>query len=287
MRTLLSILILLALTVLSVSAQSHVTQAEAVLLMDGTNGSASNGTANETDMLNIITSVAGWGGPDNPQTGTTYTMVEEDAGRLLTLSNASAIAVTLPQAGTTGFEDGSWFPLKNIGAGTVTVTPTTSTIDGGATLVLLSGQWASIYSDGTNYRSLFSTDDHDALTNFAANEHTSVGQFGFMLGADNGDVLVDGDDQPTIFANRLGFGVTITEVWCESDAGTPIINLQRDDGTPADVLSSNLTCTTSGATGTIDTDEDNVANTNKIDFVMVTAGGVAKRVSVFVKYSID
>jgi hypothetical protein len=154
MRTSLSILLLLALTVISVSAQSHVTQTEAVALMNGSGGSAPNGTANETDMLNMLTSAAGWGGPDNPQTGTTYTMLEEDAGRLLTLSNASAIAVTLPQAGTTGFEDGSWFLLKNIGAATVTVTPTTSTVDGGATLVLLSGQWASIHSDGTNYRSL-------------------------------------------------------------------------------------------------------------------------------------
>ena len=162
MRISLIILILLALTVTSVFAQSHVTQAEAVLLMDGVNGSAPNGTVNEVDMLNILTSAPGWGGPDNPQTGTTYTMVEEDAGRLLTLSNASAIAVTLPQAGTTGFENGSWFLLKNIGAGTVTVTPTTSTIDGGATLVLLSGQWASIHSDGTNYRSLLSTDDQTA-----------------------------------------------------------------------------------------------------------------------------
>src|SRR5262249_44894743 len=29
-------------------------------------------------------------------------------------------------------------------------------------------------------------------------------QFGFMLGAENGSALTDGDDQPTIFVNRLG-----------------------------------------------------------------------------------
>jgi len=108
-----------------------------------------------------------------------------------------------------------------------------------------------------------------------------------MMGFDNGSVIADADDQLTIFANRLGFGITITDVWCESDAGTPIINIQLDDGTPADVLSSNLTCTTGGATGTIDTGQDNIANTNKIDFVMVTAGGVAKRTTIIVKYTID
>lgn len=109
----------------------------------------------------------------------------------------------------------------------------------------------------------------------------------FMLGADNGAALADTDDQPTFFSNRLGGGITITEVWCESDAGTPIINLQRDDGTPANVLSANLTCSTTGATGTIDVAEDNVANTEKLDFVMVTAGGTAKRATVVVKFTVD
>jgi hypothetical protein len=109
----------------------------------------------------------------------------------------------------------------------------------------------------------------------------------FILGAENGAALTDADDQPSFFVNRLGQGITITEVWCESDAGTPSINLQRDDGTPANVLSANLSCSTSGATGTIDANEDNVANTERLDFVMVTAGGTAKRVTVAVKYTLD
>lgn len=109
----------------------------------------------------------------------------------------------------------------------------------------------------------------------------------FLLGAENGSALGDGDDQPSFWINRLGSGVTITEVHCECDAGTPTVNIQRDDGTPADVLSSNLTCSTSGATGTIDTNEDNVADTQKLDFSMRTAGGVAKRVLLTVKYTLD
>jgi hypothetical protein len=108
----------------------------------------------------------------------------------------------------------------------------------------------------------------------------------FRLGSDTGSALVDGDDEATIFRNSIA-AMTITEVWCESDAGTPSINLQRDDGSPANILSSNLTCTTSGATGTIDTNEDNLAVGDKIDFVMVTAGGTAKRVTVAIKATID
>lgn len=87
----------------------------------------------------------------NPQTGTTYTYVSGDNGKLVTHSNASAIAGTLPQA-TGSFAAGWWMDVANIGAGTLTITPTTSTINGAATLVLTTGQGCRIISDGTNYQ---------------------------------------------------------------------------------------------------------------------------------------
>lgn len=87
----------------------------------------------------------------NAQVGTSYTVVATDEAKLLTFSNAAAIAVTLPQATTAGFTVGAVFHVFNIGAGTATITPTTSTINGVATLVLTTGQGADIYSDGTNY----------------------------------------------------------------------------------------------------------------------------------------
>ena len=91
--------------------------------------------------------------PTNAQTGTTYTVVDGDCGKLTTFSNGSAVAVTLGQAGTGGFFAAGWFAdYHNKGAGIVTITPTTSTIDGAATLVLLTGQGATIVSDGTNYQ---------------------------------------------------------------------------------------------------------------------------------------
>jgi hypothetical protein len=110
----------------------------------------------------------------------------------------------------------------------------------------------------------------------------------FIIGADNGSVLADTDDQPTVFVNRYGQGMHITEVFCESDAGTPSINLQRDDGSPGTILSSNLSCSTSGATSTsFNSGEDAIGNTHKIDFVMVSAGGTAKRVTISIKATMD
>lgn len=87
----------------------------------------------------------------NPQTGTTYTIAASDECSLTTYNNGSAVAVTLPQASTSGFGARAYFYEFNLGAGAVTITPTVSTINGGASIPLNQGQGALIMSDGTNY----------------------------------------------------------------------------------------------------------------------------------------
>lgn len=90
--------------------------------------------------------------PINAQTGTTYAIATNDAGRLITFSNASSIAVTLSQATTTGFTAGFSFDAQNLGAGTVTITPATSTINGASTLTIAQNTGCTVTSDGTNYQ---------------------------------------------------------------------------------------------------------------------------------------
>lgn len=92
----------------------------------------------------------------NAQVGTTYTVLQSDLSKLVTFKNAAAVAVTLPQAGT-AFPAGWQSVFSNQGAGTVTITPTTSTINGGASIQLLTGQSVQIVSDGTNYFALVGT----------------------------------------------------------------------------------------------------------------------------------
>lgn len=108
------------------------------------------------------------------------------------------------------------------------------------------------------------------------------------IGSDTGSALVDTQDETDMWRNNIA-AMTITEVWCSTDQGTGTINLQRDDGSAADILSSNLTCTTSGATGSIAGAEDNLAVGDKIDFVMVTAAasGTPKRITVSIKAVLD
>jgi hypothetical protein len=91
----------------------------------------------------------------NPQTGTTYTFVASECGqKLVTFSNTSPVAVTLPQAN--GIFGACILHLKNLNIGTVTVTPTTSTINGNPTLTVLPFGHADIWSDGTNYEATYS-----------------------------------------------------------------------------------------------------------------------------------
>jgi hypothetical protein len=105
----------------------------------------------------------------------------------------------------------------------------------------------------------------------------------YLGGCDTCSVLGDTDDQKTIYLNVVG-PMTVQSVTCFSDAGTPTINIQRDDGSPANVLSSDLACSTSGATTTSFSGAESLLGSNeKLDFVMVNAGGVAKRVTVSIK----
>lgn len=87
----------------------------------------------------------------NAQTGTSYTVLASDRAKTITLTNAATIAVTLPEAGTDGFENKFFFVIHNIGATDVTITPTTSTIDGSATKVVRANRKYVVISGGTNY----------------------------------------------------------------------------------------------------------------------------------------
>lgn len=90
----------------------------------------------------------------NAQTGTTDTIADDDCGKLITYSNGASVAVTLPQANGSTFISGWFVDTANLGAGTVTITPTTSTIDGAASITLTTSQGVRIVSNGTNYFSV-------------------------------------------------------------------------------------------------------------------------------------
>lgn len=81
----------------------------------------------------------------NDQTGTTYTLVLTDAGKIVTLSNASAITLTIPTNASVAFPTGAIINLEQLGAGQVTVGGAGVTINSKDGNKKLSGQYSGAY----------------------------------------------------------------------------------------------------------------------------------------------
>lgn len=89
----------------------------------------------------------------NAQSGTSYAIVDGDRGKLVTGTNAAAQAYNIAQAGAASAFQSGWFArVQNKGTLTLTITPTTSTINGAASYIIYPNQTIKITSDGTNYQ---------------------------------------------------------------------------------------------------------------------------------------
>ena len=86
----------------------------------GNSGNIKGLTPAETAAI-VGTSVYGQPQTVNPQTGTTYTPVAGDAGKMITLSNAAAITVSLPQDSAATIAIGTYLDFLQLGAGQVTL----------------------------------------------------------------------------------------------------------------------------------------------------------------------
>jgi len=129
--------------------------------------------------------------------------------------------------------------------------------------------------------------DGSGLTGIGVSPGLSTRGLVYLAGCDSCSVLVDEDDQRTIYQNVIG-AMTIAAVTCFSDNGTPAINLQRDDNSPANILNVDLNCSTSGATSTGFSGSENILNLNdRLDFVMVSAGMVTKRLTIVISATLN
>ena len=134
---------------------------------------------------------------------------------------------------------------------------------------------------------------HEPVTTAVLDTAIKTEQFGWVF-YDPATALPATLDPTSIWANRAR-AITITEVWCETDANTATINIQRDDGSPLDILSADLVCDTtpgqsSCASGcdvnTIVLTEDNVAIGEELDHITESLGTI-NRLTVTIKYTVD
>jgi hypothetical protein len=134
--------------------------------------------------------------PGRTNTSTSDPVVATDRGQFIYDNSASAIARSLPQAGSTNFDQNFDFKDCDIGAGTVTITPTTSTIawvDGNtyhspaASMPLTTGECVFIHSpDNANYVGLLSPSGSSG--NMQTNAANTMGSSGTL----NGAAMADG-----------------------------------------------------------------------------------------------
>ena len=76
----------------------------------------------------------------NAQTGTTYSLVQGDNGRVITMNNASAITLTIPAGLTAGFN----CMIVQYGAGTVTIAGSGVTVVNRSNYTKTGGQYAIV-----------------------------------------------------------------------------------------------------------------------------------------------
>ena len=98
----------------------------------------------------------------NAQTGTTYTLVLADAHKLVTLSNASGITLTIPTNSSVAFDIGDQVSIVQLGAGQVTVGGAGVTLRSQGSKLKLNG----IYSAATLIK--IATDEWVLVGNTAA-----------------------------------------------------------------------------------------------------------------------
>lgn len=203
----------------------------------------------------------------NAVTATTYTVADTDRNRLTTFSNTSPVAVTLPQAGASSqFLSGwySWF--RNINTGVVTITPTTSTIDGAATFKLRKGQDILVISDGPNYLVVQGTVNNAPRSLFTSTadrtQANSVSEL-TIIGTGVGTLTL-----PAAFYDVAGKSARFSASGRYSTTGTPTLQFRLKHGstvlgnsgaiTTASGVTDRewtfdglLTCRTTGSSGTV------------------------------------
>jgi hypothetical protein len=79
----------------------------------------------------------------NAQTGTTYTTVLADDGKLVTCDNGSPIALTIPPSSSVNYGIGTQINIMQLGAGVVTITAGVGvTFQSAGTKVKTNGQYS-------------------------------------------------------------------------------------------------------------------------------------------------
>ena len=137
-----------------------------------TGTTSSSSTTTSTASETIINQAGGvTGGVVNNQTGvTTYALAQSDNASLVLLNDSSPIAVTLTSTVTIPY----YTTVSNEGTTTATLTPTTGTVNGLASITIPGGGFATLFFDGTNWYADSPGSTAGGVTQIVAGSNVSI-----------------------------------------------------------------------------------------------------------------
>jgi len=204
------------------------------------------------------------------------------SGSLAGASVASTGPITGTQVTSSGTVTGTQL-ISTIATGTAPLTVASTTVVPNLNASMVGGFAGSALINAVtagNGISVSTTTGNATISASAAERTRAITYLG---GCDTCSALTTADDQKTIYYNAIGT-MTVAEVRCFTDAGVVTIDLKRDNGATATILTGPLTCngSTPGSFAI-----PSLVLADKLDFDLLTTDGTAKRVTVSIKTTVN
>jgi hypothetical protein len=192
----------------------------------------------------------------NAQSGTSYSVVSGDGGKIVSASNASPVAFSLPAAASLGSGWGA--DLDNIGTGALTTTLVSGNFDNGQTsIATVKGQDLFPWSDGTNMHSWVSLPpiaNNNLLANTSGHTDypgttTLTALIDAALGSTRGAILERGVSGWTILAPSATAGQALASNGTGADPSYQTIS--GGSGSPCTTTANSIQFNNAGAFGCV------------------------------------
>jgi len=155
----------------------------------------------------------------NAQTGTTYSFIAADFTKMVTLSNASPVAVTLPDEATVPWPAGTTLRLLNQGAGLVTVAGDVGVTINGTPLTLAQYKGAALIKTGTNTWTFAPFSSGVGAADFSDAATGSYSGYKYLTFTSSGTITVTTAGFADIVLCAGGGGGNITAAYSAGGAG--------------------------------------------------------------------